>query len=69
MEKNILSIKSPSYSGAYQIGGAQGLQILLEEKPKFLHRYLMRACLGWVWVDAKEAKGGAGRSGWDYKEE
>ena len=43
----------PKYVGSYCIGGSMGLQIYLKEKPIWLHRTMMRLCLGWKWKDAK----------------
>jgi hypothetical protein len=41
---------NPKYAGGYCIGE---LQINLKEKPIWLHRTMMRLCLGWEWRDAK----------------
>jgi len=43
----------PVYVGGYQIGGPMGLQINMQKKPKWIHRTMMRLCLGWEWVDVK----------------
>ena len=42
----------PKYVGAYRIGGTGGLHINFTKKPNWFHRYMMRMCLGWEWVDA-----------------
>ena len=44
---------TPKYAGGYCIGGSMGLQVNLKEKPIWLHRTMMRLCLGWEWKDAK----------------
>jgi hypothetical protein len=44
-------IAPPKYVGGYQIGGPMGLQINFEKRPNWLHRKMMRLCLGWEWVD------------------
>jgi len=41
----------PKYVGGYQIGGQMGLRVNLQKKPIFLHRWMMKFCLGWKWVD------------------
>lgn len=41
----------PKYVGGYQIGGQYGLKINLEKKPIWLHRTMMKLCLGWEWID------------------
>ena len=41
------------YAGGYWIGGSIGFQVNLKEKPIWLHRTMMRLCLGWEWKDAK----------------
>lgn len=43
---------NPKYIGGYQIGGKYGLRIMFEQKPKWIHRKMMKWCLGWEWVDA-----------------
>jgi len=43
---------NPKYAGGYQIGGAYGLRVNLKKKPIWLHRTMMRLCLGWEWIDA-----------------
>jgi hypothetical protein len=40
------------YDGGYRLGGPTGLQINIKKKPIWLHRTMMRLCLGWEWVDA-----------------
>jgi hypothetical protein len=42
----------PKYIGAYRIGGTGGLHLSFTKKPNWFHRYMMRLCLGWEWVDA-----------------
>ena len=42
------------YVGGYRIGGPTGLQINFHRKPIWLHRVMMKWCLGWEWIDAKE---------------
>ena len=44
---------NPKYAGGYCLGGSMGLQVNLKEKPIWLHRTMMRLCLGWEWRDAK----------------
>jgi len=39
------------YSGYYQLGGSGGLQIHLAKKPKWLHRKMMKICLGLEWIN------------------
>ena len=41
----------PKYVGGYRIGGPLGVQFNLRTKPNWLHRTMMRLCLGWEWVD------------------
>jgi hypothetical protein len=41
----------PNYVGSYSIGGKTGLQIHFTKKPKWLHRKMMKLCLGWEWID------------------
>lgn len=38
----------PNYAGCYSIAG---LSIYLEKRPKWLHRKMMKLCLGWEWTD------------------
>jgi hypothetical protein len=42
---------NPKYVGRYRIGGSTGLQISFEKKPKWIHRKMMKLCLGWEWVN------------------
>lgn len=49
---------SPTFSipnyvrvGSYSIGGTKGLQIHFTKKPKWLHRKMMKICLGWEWIN------------------
>ena len=47
-----LTIESgPKYAGCYEIGGTGGLQIHLAKKPKWLHRKMMKLCLGFEWIN------------------
>lgn len=41
----------PDYVGCYCIGGDVGLKIYFGKKPKWLHRKMMKLCLGWEWID------------------
>jgi hypothetical protein len=43
---------NPKYDGGYRLGGPTGFQINIKKKPIWLHRTMMRLCLGWEWVDA-----------------
>lgn len=52
MNDCVISYTSPKYVGGYQLGGKYGLQIMFEQKPKWIHRKMMKWCLGWEWVDA-----------------
>lgn len=45
------TIYNPTYVGYYQIGGRLGLRISLQKKPCWLHRKMMKLCLGWEWGD------------------
>jgi len=59
MNDNIPNYKFESvgflkYVGGYRIGGPTGLQINFHRKPIWLHRVMMKLCLGWEWIDAKE---------------
>jgi hypothetical protein len=51
-EKNITVcstfVPTPDYVGCYSVGG---LSIYLEKRPKWLHRKMMKLCLGWEWID------------------
>lgn len=42
-------IQSPAPVGWYCIGGRKGFCIAMTRKPIFLHRWCMRALLGWEW--------------------
>ncbi len=44
-------ISGPKYAGSYQLGGSMGLQIYLAKKPKWLHRKMMKLCLGFEWIN------------------
>ena len=41
------------YAGCYRIGGGNtgNVSFSLGKKPIWLHRKLMKLCLGWEWVD------------------
>jgi hypothetical protein len=41
----------PKYVGYYRIGGNHGLCISFTKKPIWLHRTMMKLCLGWEWAD------------------
>ncbi len=40
-----------NYVGRYRLGGENGLNIFFENKPKWLHRKMMKLCLGLEWID------------------
>ena len=42
----------PNYVGMYCLGG-KTLCIYFVTKPKWLHRTMMKLCLGWEWKDKK----------------
>jgi hypothetical protein len=42
------SFTQTNYTGCYSVGG---LSIYLEKRPKWLHRKMMKLCLGWEWID------------------
>lgn len=44
-------IPGPDYVGCYALGGDVGLKIYFGKKPKWLHRKMMKMCLGWEWID------------------
>lgn len=48
-----LVVSPPNYVGGYRIGNEFGwsCQFNLAYKPKRIHRFLMRICLGWYWFD------------------
>jgi hypothetical protein len=54
-EKNITVcntfVPTPEYVGCYALGGDVGLKIYFGKKPKWLHRKMMKLCLGWEWID------------------
>ena len=54
-EKNITVcntfVPTPDYVGCYALGGDVGLKIYFGKKPKWLHRQMMKLCLGWEWID------------------
>ena len=45
---NTSFVPTPEYVGCYSMGG---LSIYLEKRPKWLHRKMMKLCLGWEWRD------------------
>jgi len=45
-------LKSHKYAGHYQIGGSQGLGVYLDHRPIWIHRVMMKLCLGWEWIDS-----------------
>jgi len=48
---NPINFKTPNYVGCYCIGGNIGLKIYFVSKPKWLHRKMMKLCLGWEWIN------------------
>ena len=44
-------VPTPDYVGCYALGGNIGLKIYFGKKPKWLHRKMMKLCLGWEWID------------------
>ena len=42
---------SPERAGGYYLGGKKGFGVLLDTKPAWLHRVMMRGCFGWEWID------------------
>lgn len=44
-------LSAPKTVGYYEIGGNYGLRVMLCQRPIWLHRVMMKACLGWVWRD------------------
>lgn len=50
MEYQFFSMPKPA--GAYRLGSdGSYFQVNLQKKPIWLHRVMMRLCLGWEWVD------------------
>jgi hypothetical protein len=49
--KHVTLSMMPNYVGGYQLGGEFGLRINLQKKPNWLHRTMMKLCLGWEWID------------------
>jgi hypothetical protein len=45
---NTSFISQPDYVGCYSLAG---LRIYFEKRPKWLHRKMMKLCLGWEWID------------------
>jgi heterodisulfide reductase subunit A-like polyferredoxin len=53
--KHDFIIREFTYAGFYKLGGENGnFHISLGKKPIWIHRKLMKLCLGWEWVDYKE---------------
>jgi hypothetical protein len=54
-QENTLCLQSfvptSEYVGCYALGGDIGLKIYFGKKPKWLHRKMMKLCLGWEWID------------------
>lgn len=44
-------IELPKHVGGYQLGGQYGLRIMFQKKPNWLHRKMMKLCLGIEWID------------------
>lgn len=42
----------PIYVGGYRLGPHPSITFNLTRTPAAWHRFWMRVCLGWVWVDA-----------------
>jgi len=42
------SFTQTNFAGCYSVGG---FSIYLEKRPKWLHRKMMKLCLGWEWID------------------
>lgn len=40
-----------NFAGCYRLGG---FGVNLKNKPCWLHRTMMRVCLGWIWADRDE---------------
>jgi len=55
-EVQALVISPLNYVGGYRIGKefVGSCQFNLTYKPKRIHRFFMRICLGWYWFDAKK---------------
>ena len=48
---NTTSLKTVQYVGGYRLGEPLGLTINLQYKPNFIHRFFMKKCLGWEWIN------------------
>ena len=48
---NYQILKNPEYVGKYEI--TPNFHVYLQTKPFWLHRYMTKILLGWVWVDQK----------------
>jgi hypothetical protein len=44
-------ITQPSYAGGYKIGKVYTTKFMIDEKPCWLHRKMMKWFFGWEWVD------------------
>ena len=44
-------VPTSEYAGCYALGGEVGLKIYFGKKQKWLHRKMMKLCLGWEWID------------------
>jgi hypothetical protein len=42
----------PNYAGSYVLGSPYGFHVSQTKKPIWIHRVMMRLCLGFIWVDA-----------------
>jgi hypothetical protein len=53
-----LSISKPPIPvGSYEISGykANGMHFYLNKKPKAIHRFFCKICLGWTWIDKDQS--------------
>lgn len=50
--QSIYAFDQVKFIGGYQVGGPTGLRVNFRTKPSRWHRFWMRVCLGWTWVDA-----------------
>jgi hypothetical protein len=48
---NTSFVSQPEYVGCYALGGEVGLKFCFVKRPKWIHRKLMKLCLGWEWID------------------
>lgn len=49
----MVTFEIPKIVGHYVLGGEYGLKIGFTYKPNWLHRTMMKLCLGWEWIDDK----------------